>query len=67
MYHKKARLKQPVDFKEPGKPQLYTSRKGTRVHVDRHEFDEGMYVVWLTPRKYALLNSDQLIDKIEFD
>ena len=66
MYHKKAKLKLPLVFKEPGKPQLYQSRIGTTVHVDRHNFDLGMYVVWVSSKRYALINGEQLATTIEF-
>jgi hypothetical protein len=66
MYRKKAKLKLPLTFKEPGNPKTYSSRIGTTVHVDRHEFDEGMYIVWISSKRYALINSDVLISHIEF-
>lgn len=67
MYRKSGKLKIALAFKEPGKPELYTSKPGKRVTVDRHNFDLGMFVIWATSKRYAVVSSSDLHDTVEFD
>lgn len=71
MYQKPGKLTakgaETLQFKVPGKPELRNCKPGKRVHVDRHQFDYGMFVVWATSKEYALVNGVVLHELVEFD
>lgn len=66
MRNKPGKLLKELQFKEPGKPELYTSKAGKKVNVDRHATDPGMYVIWATSKRYACVSGVDLHTVVEF-
>ena len=66
MRNKPGKLLQDLQFKEPGKPELYTSKAGKKVNVDRHAIEPGKYVIWASPRRYACVAGEELHLYVEF-
>jgi hypothetical protein len=67
MYQKPGKLLKDLTFKIPGKPELYVSKTGKRVWVDRHSTEYGKYVVWSSGKKYAIVPGETLHEVVEFD
>jgi hypothetical protein len=67
MRNKSGKLLKELQFKEPGKPELYTSKPGKQVKVDRHATEPGKYIVWATSRRYACVAGEELHTIVTFE
>lgn len=66
MRNKPGKLLQELQFKEPGKPELYTSKIGKLVKVDRHATEPGKYIIWANTKRYACVAGENLHLIVEF-